>query len=140
MSDTPSVIAGSVSENMVSLVEEEISSGTPTTYKPTPATIDPQSFHPIYKVYFVPPVGVISKCPPNSRLFIGNLAVERVDAKDIASVFVAYGNIMEISIKSSFGFVQFDSADACAQAIANEQGRLMGGLKLGKCRVIDPKI
>lgn len=70
--------------------------------------------------------------PPNSRLFMGNLASERTHAQEIAQIFTQYGNILEISLKGSYGFVQFDNADSCRNAIVGENRRLVGDLKLGK--------
>ena len=68
-----------------------------------------------------------------SRLFIGNLASEKTSREELTDVFKQYGNIVEdIVIKRSFGFVQFDSPESAKAAMEGEQGRIIGGMRLGK--------
>ena len=71
------------------------------------------------------------KLPQDARLFVGNLAVEKTSMEELAQVFVKYGNILEISMKQSFAFVQFDNAAACTMAIQCENHRMIGDLRLG---------
>jgi RNA recognition motif-containing protein len=61
------------------------------------------------------------------------LATEKTNREEIASIFVKYGNILEISLKGSYGFVQFDNHVSCENAINSENRRLVGDLKLGLC-------
>ncbi|KAJ3200930.1 hypothetical protein HDU67_001708, partial [Dinochytrium kinnereticum] len=91
---------------------------------------NPHQFHPVFTVAMTCPPGVISKLPPNARLFLGNLASERTTKYEVAAIFAHYGNIVEILLKGSFGFVQFTDPVACQEAIRLEQGRMVGGLNL----------
>lgn len=77
--------------------------------------------------------------PIGSRIFIGNLAVNTVSKQDVFRIFQAYGNVMQINIKQGYGFVQFDSADACNYAIKGEtnvplHGKIMH-LEVSKAQV-----
>lgn len=38
---------------------------------------------------------------------------------------------MDVVIRKSFGFIQFDTPQGAKDAIAGENGRLIGGLKIG---------
>lgn len=93
---------------------------------------DPYRFHETNAVHYSSPSAALAQCPAQSRLFIGNLATEKTSKEELASIFVKYGNILEISLKSSYGFIQFDTSSALEMAIQNENGRLVGGLRLGK--------
>ncbi|KAJ3222393.1 hypothetical protein HK099_002337 [Clydaea vesicula] len=64
--------------------------------------------------------------PPNSRLFIGNLNVESTSKEELQSIFSKYGTITEISLQSTFGFVQFETIESCDKAIQFEQGKKVG--------------
>eukprot|EP00871_Galdieria_phlegrea_P000442 jgi/Galph1/1399/GphlegSOOS_G93.1 len=67
-----------------------------------------------------------SRRPPNSRVFIGNLASERTTVEELISVFRKYGTLIEEPvIRRSFGFVQYDNEASAYQAIEGEQGRLL---------------
>ncbi|KAI8611591.1 hypothetical protein BC830DRAFT_1171755 [Chytriomyces sp. MP71] len=90
----------------------------------------PNQFHPVFTVAFNSPPSVINHMPLNCRLFLGNLASERTDRFEIAAIFANYGNIVEISLKGSFGFVQYTDPGACTEAIRCEQGRIIGGAKI----------
>lgn len=46
-------------------------------------------------------------------------------------MFAPYGNILEIVLKGSYGFVQFDNPEACRRAMENEAGRKVAGLSIG---------
>ncbi|KAJ1565012.1 hypothetical protein HK096_005057, partial [Nowakowskiella sp. JEL0078] len=91
---------------------------------------EPHLFHPVHSVHFSSPLSAIAELPSGARLFLGNLASERTDRHEIASIFAKYGNICEISLKASFGFVQFDNPRSCHEAINGEKGRNVGGLNL----------
>jgi RNA recognition motif-containing protein len=70
--------------------------------------------------------------PPQSRLFVGNLASERTSARELYDIFSKYGNIIEdIVIRRSFGFVQYDNPKSAAEAIKHENGRMIGGMRIG---------
>ncbi|KAI9892579.1 MAG: hypothetical protein M1814_001272 [Vezdaea aestivalis] len=61
------------------------------------------------------------KFPQDSRLFVGNLATEKVTKRDIFHVFHKYGRIAQISIKNAYGFVQFFESEDCLRALRQEQ-------------------
>ncbi|KAI9095534.1 hypothetical protein DFS34DRAFT_180130 [Phlyctochytrium arcticum] len=87
-------------------------------------------FHPDHWVVFSGPPSLISQMPPNSRLFMGNLASERTDRRELARIFAVYGNIAEIVLKGSYGFIQFDSAESCGRAMQAESGRKVAGMSI----------
>lgn len=68
--------------------------------------------------------------PRNSRLFIANLPLNNVTKKNLFQIFQIYGKILQINIKNNFGFIQYDSAAAVANAIAYETKRDNFGRKL----------
>jgi RNA recognition motif-containing protein len=74
----------------------------------------------------------ISKYPPNSRIFIGNLPSEKTSKAELQQIFSKYGKVEDVILRRSFGFIQFDSTEAAMRAIQGEQGRIIGGLKTGK--------
>jgi len=84
------------------------------------------------KVYYNYNNKLIKNLPKDSRLFIGNLRSEKTTKEELASIFRRYGNIYEIVIKSSYGFIQFDKPESCQRAINNENRRPIGGLQIGK--------
>lgn len=68
----------------------------------------------------------------NSRIFIGNLKTEAVSPQEIVNIFSKYGNVIEEPVfRKSFGFVQFDNERSAAEAIQNENGRLVAGMPIG---------
>lgn len=70
--------------------------------------------------------------PPNCRLFIGNLASEKTSAAELKEIFGKYGAVVEEPVmRRSFGFVQYDNPASAQAAIAGENGRLIGGVRLG---------
>jgi RNA recognition motif-containing protein len=70
--------------------------------------------------------------PPNCRLFLGNLASEKTSRAELMEIFGKYGNIIEeIIMRRSFGFIQYDSPEAALAALQHEQGRSIGGLRVG---------
>ena len=70
------------------------------------------------------------KHPQNSRLFLGNLACERVSKEELSKMFSKYGIVREISLKKSFGFIQYDNPKSAQLAMEAETGRNISGLKL----------
>ncbi|KAL6930686.1 hypothetical protein ACO0R3_003807 [Hanseniaspora guilliermondii] len=68
--------------------------------------------------------------PRNSRLFIANLPLNNVTKKNLFQIFQIYGKIIQINIKNNFGFIQYDSASAVANAIKFESKRDNFGRKL----------
>ncbi|KAJ3037160.1 hypothetical protein HK097_003597 [Rhizophlyctis rosea] len=95
---------------------------------------DPHEFHPVHTVTFSTTQSVLNTIPPGSRLFIDNLNADRLQRKEVASIFAKYGNVVEILLKENYGFVQFDNWEACWQAIRDENGRSVQGSKWGEFR------
>ncbi|GMM37423.1 Nab3 protein [Saccharomycopsis crataegensis] len=60
------------------------------------------------------------KMPPGSRMFIGNLPVSSVTKQILWRIFKQYGEVVQITIKSNYGFCQFKTAEECANAIKGE--------------------
>lgn len=73
-----------------------------------------------------------SDVSPESRMLIRQLPA-RVDKEDVMAYFSAYGEVLEVVFKNTFGFVQFDSPFACANAVQCENGKKFKGITLGKC-------
>lgn len=70
--------------------------------------------------------------PPGSRIFIGNLATERLTKADLIKTFSRYGKVVEVSLHKSFGFLQFDNPESAQASIDGESGKVFSGLTLGK--------
>jgi hypothetical protein len=69
--------------------------------------------------------------PPNCRVFIGNLASERTSPEEIAHIFEKHGRLAEEpTIRKTFGFVQFLEERSARAAIEQEQGTMIGGLRI----------
>nr|CAG8454230.1 15000_t:CDS:2 [Entrophospora candida] len=49
--------------------------------------------------------------PPGSRLFLGNLSTHSTSKRELYDIFSPYGEVFEISIKNSFGFIQYDNPE-----------------------------
>lgn len=101
-----------------------------------PAIMHPPSgeyaYNPQHKVIFSSPPQVLFSLAPDSRLFVGNLASEKTSKEELARIFAQYGDIYEIVLKESYGFVQYNNSESVREAIRMENGRLVGGLKLGR--------
>ncbi|KAI8924706.1 hypothetical protein BC831DRAFT_464058 [Entophlyctis helioformis] len=87
---------------------------------------DPHMFHATHTVYYTPPENALLHVPPKCRLFMGQLPAEHISKQEVAQIFAKYGNILEISLKGSFGFVQFDNPASCQMAIQCEDRRKLG--------------
>ena len=68
--------------------------------------------------------------PPNSRLFLGNLATDKVTRGQIEAMFSKYGRVLEVSLHQNFGFVQFEDAETASVAMAGENRKIIKGLTL----------
>jgi RNA recognition motif-containing protein len=68
---------------------------------------------------------------PNCRIFLGNLASERTSKEELSRIFGKYGNIEDIVMRRSFGFIQYDNPDSAHKAIEAENGRIIGGMRVG---------
>jgi len=55
-----------------------------------------------------------------------------VTKRDIFHIFHKYGTVAQIAIKQAYGFVQFETADACFAALDHEQGSVIREKKMRK--------
>ncbi|EXJ85185.1 hypothetical protein A1O3_05860 [Capronia epimyces CBS 606.96] len=74
--------------------------------------------------------GIWDRFPAGSRLFVGNLASEKVTKRDLFHVFHKYGRLAQISIKQAYGFVQYLEASSCQAALQAEQASEIRGRKI----------
>lgn len=95
--------------------------------------VDPHQFDTKHLVFYKPPPNTISRLPLGSRMFVGNLSSAKTTHADVATIFAKYGNIFEIVLRGSYGFVQFETIEACHEAIKCETGNSIQGLKFGMC-------
>ncbi|KAK3941350.1 putative splicing factor, arginine/serine-rich 6 [Diplogelasinospora grovesii] len=65
--------------------------------------------------------------PEGSRIFVGNLSIERVPKRAVFDVFSKFGHLAQISLKSAYGFVQYHTAAEGQAAMQNAQGIQLGG-------------
>ncbi|KAK3086625.1 hypothetical protein FSP39_021183 [Pinctada imbricata] len=66
-----------------------------------------------------------------SRVFIGNLPIDKITKPELETMFSKYGKILGLSIhEKGFGFVQFESEDDAQEAVKNENGGLLKSKKL----------
>jgi nuclear polyadenylated RNA-binding protein 3 len=88
------------------------------------------------------------KFPDGSRLFVGlysrlsrdvhsltstgNLFSERVSKRDVFNIFSKYGRLAQISLKPSYGFVQYYTVEDGQAAVNNLQGIEVHGKRLSK--------
>ncbi|KAI0533103.1 hypothetical protein GGR58DRAFT_135786 [Xylaria digitata] len=68
--------------------------------------------------------------PNGSRIFVGNLSSERVTKREVFDLFSKYGRLAQISLKQSFGFVQYHTVADGQAAIQGLQGAELGGKKI----------
>lgn len=62
------------------------------------------------------------KFPENLRLFIGNFPANTISKQDLFRILRPYGEVVQISVKGGYAFVQFRTAEACAECIKGETG------------------
>lgn len=72
----------------------------------------------------------LDEFPERSRLFIGNLSTNTISKEDLFRICNKYGEVVSITLKGGYGFVQFKTAEQCADCIKGEtdvplHGRLM---------------
>lgn len=68
--------------------------------------------------------------PDRSKLFIGNLSTNTISKEDLFRICNSYGEVVSITLKGGYGFVQFRTAEQCAECIKGEtdvplHGRIM---------------
>lgn len=70
--------------------------------------------------------------PPNSRVFVGNLDNAHVTKEDLRKIFERYGPLVEdVRLHKGFAFIQYETTKQAHDAIAGENGRLLGTKRLG---------
>lgn len=47
-------------------------------------------------------------------------------------LFGKYGKILGVSLHKSFGFIQFETKEAANEAVKEEKGKVLKGLKMGE--------
>jgi hypothetical protein len=67
-----------------------------------------------------------SRIPMGSRVFIGNLDMPTVTARDIERLFESYGTITEIRVHMGYMFVQFDNPHSAQSSLRGTNGIVMG--------------
>lgn len=67
----------------------------------------------------------------NSRVFIGNLASDKVGRQDIENLFATFGKVLGVSLHKSYGFVQFESEESAKNSVNSMHGHMLHGLKMG---------
>ena len=67
----------------------------------------------------------------NSRVFIGNLASDKVSRQDIESLFSRFGKVLGVSLHKSYGFVQFESENSAKDSVESVNGHKLHGQILG---------
>ena len=68
----------------------------------------------------------------NSRVFIGNLAADRVTRQDVVKLFEPHGKVLGVSLHKSYGFVQFDNEEEAKAAVKATNGKMVEGLRMGE--------
>ena len=66
-----------------------------------------------------------------ARVFIGNLATEKVKREDLTETFEIYGEVIGCSLLRGYGFVQFLSEEDARNAVRGENGKTMRGDTMG---------
>lgn len=72
----------------------------------------------------------LDEFPDRSKLFIGNLSTNTISKEDLFRICNSYGEVVSITLKGGYGFVQFTTAEQCAECIKGEtdvplHGRIM---------------
>lgn len=68
----------------------------------------------------------------NARVFIGNLAADKVNRQDVMRMFEPYGKVLGVSLHRSYGFVQFDKEESAEEAVKGTNGQIVQGLRVGE--------
>lgn len=68
----------------------------------------------------------------NARVFIGNLAADRVSRQDVVKLFEPHGKVLGVSLHKSYGFVQFENEESAKNAVKSINGKMVEGLRVGE--------
>ena len=67
-----------------------------------------------------------------ARIFVGNIATDRVSRRDLSELFGQYGKVLGVSIHGGFAFVQMDRESNANRAVVSEDNQMFKGSKLRK--------
>eukprot|EP00117_Sycon_ciliatum_P030788 scpid26900/ scgid6224/ Nuclear receptor coactivator 5; Coactivator independent of AF-2 len=65
-----------------------------------------------------------------ARIFVGNLAVEKIKRTDLQERFSKYGEVTGVSVHRNYAFVQFAEESAASDALDGENNADFGGRKM----------
>lgn len=68
----------------------------------------------------------------NARVFIGNLAADKVIRQDVVKLFEPFGKVLGVSLHKSYGFVQFENEKDARTAVKATHGTTVEGLRVGE--------
>lgn len=68
----------------------------------------------------------------SARVFIGNLAADKVSRQDVMKLFEPYGKVLGVSLHKSYGFVQFANEEDAKTAVKATNGKFVEGLRVGE--------
>ena len=68
----------------------------------------------------------------NARVFVGNLAADKMTRQEVEKLFQEHGKILGVSIHKSYGFVQFANDEDAKTAVQEMNGQIIHGLRLGE--------
>ena len=68
----------------------------------------------------------------NSRVFVGNLAAEKVTRQEVEQLFSEYGKVLGVSLHKSYGFVQFAEEECAKSSVKGLNGHSLHDLRLGE--------
>ena len=68
----------------------------------------------------------------NARVFIGNLASDKLSRQDVMKMFEPHGKVLGVSLHKSYGFVQFDNEKEAKAAVKATDGIVVEGLRIGE--------
>lgn len=66
----------------------------------------------------------------NSRVFVGNLAAEKVTRQEVEQLFSEYGKVLGVSLHKSYGFVQFAEEECAKSSVKGLNGHSLHDLRL----------
>ena len=68
--------------------------------------------------------------PHNARLHIGNLVHYKVTRSELYNIFGKYGRVVELFVKRSYGFIQYETEKEARAAMASENNTMIKGRKV----------
>ena len=68
----------------------------------------------------------------NARVFVGNLASDKVTRQEVVKLFEPHGKVLGVSLHKNYGFVQFESEKEAKAAAKATNGVNVEGLRIGE--------